>query len=451
MASVSKSADGKTRILFQTIEGTRRAIYIGACSEKTAANMARNVEHILTAREHNEPLPVDTARYLAQLGDTLYEKLARVGLVEARAGSRTLGAFLDSVLEEKRAEGLKPGSLNQLTVARRKLGAHFGEACRLVDITPSMASAWRSSMLQAGKSLAYVKSITGNAKTLARVADRQKLWGVNGNPFAHLTGGATRTRSERFVTSDDAGRVALAMKSLGCTQESILLFGLARYAGLRCPSETHGLTWSDIDWSRGVMNVRSPKTERYRGHESRVVPIDARLLPLLQIRFDEAQPGETKLITMDKRRFKADLHRACKRAGVEAWEPMTKVLRASCERDFAERGVPQSDLSRLMGHSILVSEKHYLSREVSEKTMRLLGETGEKHPTTRDAKSDAEQAGMGQQGEETGHFQDGQKDSKRADFSGVFRLFPVGAETSKSSASRTRTYNQPVNSRLLYH
>ena len=52
----------------------------------------------------------------------------------------------------------------------------------------------------------------------------------------------------------------------------ILVVALARYGGLRCPSEIALLKWSDIHWDAERMTVTSPKTKRY-GKATRVVPI----------------------------------------------------------------------------------------------------------------------------------------------------------------------------------
>jgi integrase len=61
-----------------------------------------------------------------------------------------------------------------------------------------------------------------------------------------------------------------------------LIFALARFGGLRVPSETNALRWSDIDFASGRMRVRSPKTEHHEGRESREVPIFPALLPYLR-------------------------------------------------------------------------------------------------------------------------------------------------------------------------
>ena len=42
------------------------------------------------------------------------------------------------------------------------------------------------------------------------------------------------------------------------------------------------LTWADIDFKRGRMTVRSPKTEHHDGKESRTVPIFPELRPYLE-------------------------------------------------------------------------------------------------------------------------------------------------------------------------
>ena len=81
---------------------------------------------------------------------------------------------------------------------------------------------------------------------------------IDDNPFGSLKSGPTPSRYSRYVTPGEIERVIDACPDA----EWRLLFGLARYAGLRIPSESHGLTWSDVDFDRGRLTVRSPKTER---------------------------------------------------------------------------------------------------------------------------------------------------------------------------------------------
>jgi integrase len=60
-----------------------------------------------------------------------------------------------------------------------------------------------------------------------------------------------------------------------------LIFALARYGGLRTPSETLALKWSDVNWEARMFTVRSPKTEHPEDGGIRVVPIFKELRPYL--------------------------------------------------------------------------------------------------------------------------------------------------------------------------
>ena len=47
-----------------------------------------------------------------------------------------------------------------------------------------------------------------------------------------------------------------------CNPEWAAIVSLARYGGLRCPSEVLSLRWQDINWDTGRIHVTSPKTAR---------------------------------------------------------------------------------------------------------------------------------------------------------------------------------------------
>ena len=64
---------------------------------------------------------------------------------------------------------------------------------------------------------------------------------------------------------------------------------------LRVPSETPILTWADVDWARARLTVYAPKSERYPGHEQRILPIVPKLMRLLQDAFDAAQEGRERV------------------------------------------------------------------------------------------------------------------------------------------------------------
>jgi len=53
------------------------------------------------------------------------------------------------------------------------------------------------------------------------------------------------------------------------------------------------------------------------------------------------------------------LEKIIKRAGLVPWDDLLQTLRRSAETDFAKR-YPQHAVSRWIGHSMAVSEWHYL-------------------------------------------------------------------------------------------
>jgi len=220
-------------------------------------------------------------------------------------------------------------------------------------ITHDRAADWRQYLAGLGLSEAAVKTHRGNAKTIFHEAVRRKL--VPENPFEHLRSGPTASAEDHYVTPTEAAAVIDALPDA----EWKLLFGLSRHAGLRVPSESHLLTWADVDWARGRLNVRSPKTERHAGHERRTVPVTPPLMKLLQDRFDTAAEGEQRLVTMrGAGHVRRTVEAAIKRAGVKPWRKLFQACRSSCEKQWAMT-YPEYAVSKWIGHSITVSGRHY--------------------------------------------------------------------------------------------
>jgi integrase len=146
------------------------------------------------------------------------------------------------------------------------------------------------------------------------------------NPFAGLHGavGGNRER-DFFVDRDTTAKVLDACPD----SQWRLLFALARYGLLRCPSEILALTWSDVNWGEGRMIVRSSKTEHHEGKAFRVVPLFSELRPFLNAVWDEAEEKAQFVIT----RYRA--------ANANLRMQLTKVIAQAGRRRMAE-AVPKS-------------------------------------------------------------------------------------------------------------
>ena len=211
------------------------------------------------------------------------------------------------------------------------------------------------------------KNHVGNAKAMFKEAWKMNL--ISSSPFIDLKGGSTPRENARYVTPDDIARIIEACP----TTQWKLLFGLARYAGLRIPSETRGLHWEHVDWEKGRMLIHSPKTEHHPGQESRLVPIDPRLLPLLQDAFEIAQEGDLKVLDMNaKNPNSRKFGKIVKQAGVEPWISAFQTLRASREIEWATE-YPGYAASHWLGHSEAVSHRHYTTVVPDELFSRAAG------------------------------------------------------------------------------
>lgn len=145
---------------------------------------------------------------------------------------------------------------------------------------------------------------------------------------------------------------------------------LARYAGLRVPSEAFSLTWGDIDWERCRLSVPSPKTE-YTGKTHRVIPLFPLLRPHLESAFDAADEGAVYIFPDEYRRraqgpggwananLRTTLAKVIRRAKVEAWSRLWHSLRASCESDLAQ-SFPLATVTKWLGNTPSVALRHYV-------------------------------------------------------------------------------------------
>jgi integrase len=99
--------------------------------------------------------------------------------------------------------------------------------------------------------------------------------------------------------------------------------GLARFSGLRCPTEIGELTWGDVNWAKGRLTVRAKKTEHHGAdHAVRVVPICPELRALLADAFERAEPGATSIVPMASRpgvNLRTYLERIIGNAGHTLW------------------------------------------------------------------------------------------------------------------------------------
>lgn len=322
---------------------------------KQAQAVKIKVEDLANAAITGHIASDETTRWLMSLDQTLHAKLAAVGLVKARE-SASLGQFIDAYIE--RRIDVKPSTKLVYGRARRHLVEYFGEKRAIQFITPGDADAWRLKLLDKGLSENTICKTTSVAQQLFKSAIRSKL--ICENPFAGLPSNVKGNPEKfHFVSLADTQRVMDACPDA----QWRLLFAFARFAGLRVPSEALRVRWEDVDWAAGMFTIPSPKTERYKGHESRRLPIFWELMPYLREAFELASPGEDRCISrypLETENLGMQLSRIIKRAGVKPWPKLWQNLRSTRETELIDQGHPSHAVVAWIGHSVSVSMKHYL-------------------------------------------------------------------------------------------
>ncbi len=382
MASIARQADGRARILFIEPDGKRRTIYLDAKLARDAESTRRHIENILSARATDDAPAVRTAQWLADLPEAqpkLHAKLVKVGLAQPHR-QRALGGFIDTYIE--RRSDVKPTTRLVYHRVRGYLVDYFGADKPLREITPGDADAWRLWLIEKGLADNTIRRSCGIAKQYATAAVRQRL--IPSNPFGDLVA-AIKANPKRyyFVTREESQRVLDACPDA----EWRLLFALARYGGLRVPSEALRLRWADIDWEGERFTVPSPKTEHHEGHESRVVPLFPELAGFLRDAFELAADGAEFCIMRYRdtaMNLRTKLQRIIRQAGLEGWPKLWQNLRSTRETELCDI-FPAHVASAWIGNSVPVAMKHYLQvtedhfAEASQKTAQ---KTAHQSPTT---------------------------------------------------------------------
>ena len=367
MASVANDKGGFRRILFFDGNGGRKTIHLGKVPKSAAETVRVHVAHLATSLRTRCAVPPETAAWVGNLDDIMRGKLAHVRLCDPPKPreSMTLGAFLTEYID-----GRKDAKASTHLVyghTQRCLLEYFRADRKMETITATDAEAWRAWLATEQKQLDdtvrkalapnTVRRRTGIARQYFRAAIKRGL--IKDNPFAGLaaTVGANPSRF-RFVTTAEIE--AVIAKAPDCEWRTLI--ALARYGGVRIPSEALGLKWQDIDWERDRMTVRSSKTAHHVGGESRSVPLFPELRKHLEERFDEAADGDVFVITRYRdatANLRTQFERIIKRAGLKPWGKLWQNLRSSRETELVER-FPLHAVCSWLGNSPNVASKHYL-------------------------------------------------------------------------------------------
>ena len=357
MASIINQPNGGKTIAVVLGPGHRPWIRLGKATVKQAEAAKGYIEDLAASLVTGTSPKNTTAEWVAELPDTIHKRLERAGLVRAREKMRklTLGQWLDSYLSLRK--DVKERTVINYGRVTRMLLEYFQPEEPLDEIGPGDAedfSLWLRTKKRLSEGTA--RRDCKRAKQFFAAAHKRNI--ITENPFEGIKCGNFAEDRFYFVSTEEAEAVLDACPDA----QWRLIFALARFGGLRVPSEILPLQWGDVNWEKMRLTIHSPKTEHHQGKGTRVVPIFPELYPYLQDAFDQAEPGQSYLITRHRdanANLRTQLLRIIGRAGLAPWPKLFVNLRSTRETELVER-FPMHVVTAWLGNSPDIAKKHYL-------------------------------------------------------------------------------------------
>ena len=372
MASVVKRPNG-TREIAVVVGGKRPVIRLGKVTAKKAETAKVYIEELASCKELSASPQNATIEWVNSVDPKIRRRLEKAGFVEPQAKKRARVPGLAKWIETYRVlrRDVKPGTLANFHQVRDLLLEYFPVDKRLDTFSYGDAEdlgLW----LRAERKPGDGQNLKHRKRKLAEGAVRRHLKRckqfftaavkrgiVTANCFEGVK--TTDFAPDRFyfVTPEEAAAILDACPDA----EWRMIFGLARFGGIRIPSELANLEWADVNFERSRFIVKSPKTEHHDGKGTRAVPVFPELMPLFLEALDAAETGERYVIARRHRDSNANLRtqlvRIIKRAGLKPWPKLFTNLRSTRLTELAER-FPIHVVTSWLGNSPTVAAKHYL-------------------------------------------------------------------------------------------
>jgi integrase len=361
MASIVKQSTANgTRYFIQLSDGEdvrRPKIHLGAVTRKQAESALTHIETLLKDRKTGAVMPTATQEWLGGIPDGLRERFEKLSILSATTKSRwTVSVWVADYIAKR--PDVKEGTRRKWRDVEGKLAVFFKNDI-LDDVTVQHGKAFRIYLkTTVGLSENTIRRHIGICRQFFNAAINAEI--ITKNPFRGQSVSVQANESRFFyVTSEMAQKVLDA-----CPDASWrLIFGLARFGGLRCPSEVVRLKWVDVDFEKQRFTVFASKTEHHADGGIRVVPMFPELRPLFQDAFDHAPDGAVYCIDRYKGQWSnvgVHMARIIKRAGLDVWPKLFQNLRSTRETElFKITGGNVKAVCNWIGNTPAVAMTHY--------------------------------------------------------------------------------------------
>ncbi len=379
MASLHKRPDGCYQIRFgkrTKRRDSRKVVNLGKMSDRQADAAQAHIAGILIRQDRGLPADLDTVDWLESLPLELHNRLAAKGLCEYRCNEteHTVQGLCDHYLAWKR--DLAADSLRIYRATAAALCHYFGAGREIRRITPADMDDFVQWVYSHGNAETGYKTPLAattasrriqNAKAIFRRAARRDWISLSRwyEMFDNVPR-QTRTNPDRqyWVEADLVHKVM----DHALNNEQRLIFALARWCGLRIPSEILDITWRDVDWEHEKIRIRSPKQSRYAHKRERWVPIWPEVGKFLNQQWDDSPSRRTYVISRYRSRNTSShskmFRAACKRMGLikslseRPWPKLWTNMRSTRATELRLQ-YPPAVVDYWLNHSEQVSKTHY--------------------------------------------------------------------------------------------
>ena len=255
MASLVTEKDGRRLIQLSPSEHPDRPkIRIGKVSKRDAETVRVHIEKLLRANMTGSTMPPATAAWMAGIPESLRSRLQKFGIIESSKQKiyPTIAEWVEKYIEGR--TDVKPNTQRNMEQAQRSLIEFFGKTKRLDEVTAGDTEDFRIYLKAQGLAEGTVRWRCKRAKQFFTAAIRKEI--ISKNPFADMKcGSSCNPERYHFVKREDMQAILNACPD----DEWRLIFALARYGGLRIPSEAFLLTWADVNFDQLRFTVRRAK------------------------------------------------------------------------------------------------------------------------------------------------------------------------------------------------
>ena len=350
-----KSGKISYQILFH-LYGDRKTLTLGTkYAPKYVERIKLAVEDIARALDTGSDEKKSTVGFIEDMTDDLKERFLRCGLFK-KSDSVTIKELFERFYNSTRER--KESTVRTYITVEKRFCKFFDPAGDPADLTKQDGEDWKQFLKDRGYVEATICGCFQRIATVFKWAVDEGL--LEKNPFKGIKRGSFVNPNRQFFVSMDWYEKLLD----ACPDQTWrTILALCRIGGLRNPSETLRLMWSDIDWKNNSILVHSPKTEHHEGKKTRLIPMFPKLKEELERQWELTEEGGSPYV-IDKWRdtsanMRTQFHRIIFRAGLPAWERAFQNLRESRANEIWSK-FPDHVASAWMGHSKRIAQKHYL-------------------------------------------------------------------------------------------